>query len=221
MPEPSKPSIGIQMNQPPPIPHELLSEIQNAHLKPAPLFPRTLAFLADGILAALLAWLAVYSLIPVFVPEAFPVFKETLQSAFQDYRAATLAMAAGDRLPAEIFARKLSEKLGSDAVLTVIDFITITSTLVSFAYFVLSERLTRGASLGKKMFRLRVISTLTGEPPNLLQTISRSVWRACSVVPANILIALIVAADAHVPFFSYRRRAWHDKLARTEVIDDK
>lgn len=210
------------MEVPPPLPPEILRKIQDAHLPPsAPLFPRALAFTADGILAGLLACLAVHLLASVFIPEEFPVFTETLQNVFHEYQEATQAAAQGDSARANAFVKNLPAQLETDAFQTSASFIALTSMLAAFAYFVLSESLTHGSSLGKKIFRLRVVSTLTGKPPRLIQTISRSLWRACSVAPAGILITLVVAANAHVPFFSYRRRAWHDKLAHTEVVDDK
>lgn len=210
------------MDAPPPLPPEILSRLIDSTLPPpAPLFPRALAFAADGILAGLLACLAIHLLIPVFVPDTFPVFTETMQTIWNDYRAATDAAARGHPEIVTAFMEKLPEKAGSEAMQNVMSFITLTTMLTTLAYFVISERITHGASLGKKIFRLRVVSTLTGEPPRLMQTISRSIWRACTVAPVGILITIIVIINAHIPFFSYRRRGWHDKLARTEVVDDK
>lgn len=209
------------MNQPPPLPPEMLRQITDAKLPPpAPLFPRCLAFLADGILATLLAALAIHWLIPICVPDAFPVFAETMQTLWADYRTATEAAARGNTALATAFLQSVPAKAGSEAVQSSLSFITTTTMLVTLAYFTIAERITHGSSFGKKIFRLRVISTLTGEPPRLLQTISRSLWRACSVAPVGILITLVVIINAHVPFFSYRRRAGHDKLAHTEVVDD-
>lgn len=210
------------MNTPPPLPPEVIRQIADSNLPPsAPLLPRALAFAADGILAGLLACLAVHLLIPVFVPDTYPVFAETMQTIWHDYRAASEAAARGNTQLATAFLESLPEKAGSNAVQGVMSFITLTTMLTTFAYFIISERLTHGASLGKRIFRLRVVSSLTGEPPRLLQTISRSLWRACTVAPVGILITIVVIINAHVPFFSYRRRAWHDRLAHTEVIDNK
>lgn len=210
------------MNQPPPLPPEILRRISDTKLPPpAPLFPRALAFFADALLAALLASLAIHLLVPVVVPEAFPIFSETMQALWNDYRTATEEAARGNTEFATAFFRSIPQRVQSEAVRETMSFITITATLVTLAYFVIAERITRGSSLGKKIFRLRVVSTLTGEPPRLIQTISRSLWRACSVAPVGILITIIVTINAHIPFFSYRRRAWHDKLAHTEVVDDK
>lgn len=208
------------MNQPPPLPPEMLRQITDAKLPPvAPLVPRCLAFLADGILATLLAALAIHWLIPICVPDAFPVFQETLETLWTDYQIAVQELANGKQSTAEAFSEKMLRHAQSEAVQTSLSFLNLTALLTSLAYFIISETVTHGASFGKKIFRLRVISSLTGEPPRLLQTISRSLWRACSVAPVGILILVAVLINAHVPFFSYRRRAWHDKLAKTDVID--
>lgn len=210
------------MNQPPPIPPEILRQVTDSKLPPpAPLFPRALAFTADGILAGLLAGLSIHLLAPICVPDVLPVFKETMQTLWLDYRAATEALALGNKALAQTFLQSIPQKLENESVQNAMSFIAVATMLTTLAYFVISENLTHGASLGKKMFRLRVVSTLTGEPPRLLQTISRSLWRACSVAPVGILITIIVIINAHVPFFSYRRRAWHDRLAHTEVVDDR
>lgn len=210
------------MSQPPPIPPEILLKIAEANLPPpAPLLPRALAFIADGILATLLALLAIHWLIPVCVPEDFPVFLQSAETLWNAYREANLSLAQGNRQAMETFSQILFEQTQQEAFQNSITFLNLTAMLTSLAYFILSETLTHGASFGKKIFRLRVISTFTGEPPRLLQTVSRSLWRACTVAPAGILILIVVTINAHVPFFTYRRRAWHDKLARTDVIDDR
>lgn len=210
------------MDLPPPLPPEITRKLLDASFPPpAPLLPRALAFIADGLLAGLLACLVVHQLIPVFIPDDFPVFEETLQSLWQDYIAANQATASGNPAAANAFLQSIPEKVGNPAVQTATSFISLTAMLSALAYFTLSESLTRGASFGKKIFRLRVISTLTGDSPRFLQTLSRSLWRACSVAPAGLLIGIAVTINAHVPFFSYRRRAWHDKLAHTEVVDAK
>lgn len=208
------------MNQPPPLTPEQLLKIAESRLPaPAPLFPRCLAFLADGILATLLSALAIHWLIPICAPDAFPVFRETIETLWTDYQAAVQELANGNQSAMEAFSEKMVEQAQSEAVQTSLGFLNLTALLTSLAYFIASEIVTTGASFGKKIFRLRVISSLTGKPPRLLQTISRSLWRACTVAPVGILILITVVINAHVPFFSYRRRAWHDKLAKTDVVD--
>lgn len=202
---------------PPPLPNETAS---GALLpSPAPLFPRALAFLADSVVALLFSALAVRLLVPVFAADTFPVFVETLEEIARDYRETTLSLAGGNTDAAAAFSKRVVERASSPEVADAQLFLSLTLSLTSLAYFTLSETLTRGASLGKRIFRLRVVSTVTGEPPNVLQSLSRSIWRACAVAPAGLLVTLLVIIDAHVPFFAFRRRAWHDRLARTEVID--
>lgn len=210
------------MNQPPPIPQKVLLKIAESSLPPpAPLLPRALAFIADGILALLLAALAIHWLIPIFVPDDFPVFRETAESLWNGYREANLALAQGNRQAMENFLETMVEQVQQEAFQTTVSFLNLTTLLTASAYFILSEALTHGASFGKKIFRLRVVSSFTGEAPRLLQTISRSFWRACTVAPCGILILIAVTLNAHVPFFTHRRRAWHDQLARTDVVDDR
>ena len=115
------------MEVPPPLPPEILRKIQDAHLPPsAPLFPRALAFTADGILAGLLACLAVHLLASVFIPEEFPVFTETLQNVFHEYQEATQAAAQGDSARANAFVKNLPAQLETDAFQTSASFIALT-----------------------------------------------------------------------------------------------
>ncbi|MGN0834307.1 MAG: RDD family protein [Candidatus Spyradosoma sp.] len=202
---------------PPPLPNETSADAQLP--PPAPLFPRMLAFLADAALALLFGVLATRLLVPVFAADTFPVFVETLREIAHDYRETALSLADGNTGAAAAFSERVVEKASRPEVADAQLFVSLTLSLTALAYFTLSETLTRGASLGKKIFRLRVVSTVTGGTPNVLQSLSRSIWRACAVAPTGLLVTLLLIVDAHVPFFAFRRRAWHDRLSRTEVVD--
>lgn len=189
---------------------------------PAPLRFRAFAFLADGILATVGSAIAVKFLLPVFSPDGFSVFAEYYHETREIYEAAlTTAAANGNADPAATEAlNAISERALRDEKLASFFEVAYTiSFLTAALYFVLSEFFLRGQTLGKKIFGLRTVIFGTPLPPLFLQILSRSFWKAILLVPAGILLMLLGIANATVTLFSRRHRGWHDKLARTEVID--
>lgn len=180
---------------------------------PAPLTLRAAAFLTDAITAFLFAILAVRLLMPLVIADSYSAFVESFEKISEIYGDAAKG---GD---AAALSARLAEILSRSEIADVQNFVSLVFALTALAWFPAAETLFRGASLGKKIFRLRVISTVTGEAPTKLQCFSRSFWRAFAVAPFGLIVTLFVAVDFTVSFFSKRRHAWHDKLSQTEVID--
>ena len=204
---------------PPPIPEKLIFVVAEKDLPPtAPLRFRIFAFLADGILALILSALAVKFLLPVFCPNGFPVFAEYYREFQTGYEAALVSATGGniDRSALEaVSARALQDPTLYSFFETVYTISFITTAL----YFVLTEYFLRGQTIGKKIFGLRTVVFGTPFPPLFLQILSRSFWKAFTLVPVGIWLALLGTLNAGVVVFSRRHRGWHDKLAKTEVID--
>ena len=204
---------------PPPIPEKLVFVVAEKDLPPAaPLRFRVLAFLADGVLALIVAALAVKILVPVFYPEGFSLFAEYYRDFRTAYEAALNAAVSGnvDRTAIDaVSARALQD----ERLYSFFETVYSVSFIAVALYFVLTEFFLRGQSLGKKIFGLRTVVFGTPFPPLFLQILSRSFWKAITLVPVGPLLALLGLANAVVVLFARRHRGWHDKLARTEVID--
>lgn len=96
--------------------------------------------------------------------------------------------------------------------------VTLPLALVWFLYdFGLNS--TQGGTVGMKAMKLRICNEATGEKINLASSGVRSlVSNGVLIIPLGGLFALLVYLS---PLFdgSGRRQGWHDKLARTVVID--
>lgn len=68
-----------------------------------------------------------------------------------------------------------------------------------------------GATLGKMAVKIRIIDLQTGDTPSVVVALNRSAVRIISEVVMNLGF-LWAVLDPH-------RQAWHDKSARTLVID--
>lgn len=187
---------------------------------PAPLLFRTLAFCADGVLVFLATMLALKLFLPIVCPTGFAVCMDYWTQISAAYEAAAADAARGvvatERLNELVAAASQDETLAS-----FFETVNTISFLLAVLYFVLTEQFMRGQTLGKKIFGLRTVTAGTEEPPRFLQTLSRAFWKAISVVPVGIILTLLAIVNAHVIVFARRHRGWHDKLARTEVVDTK
>jgi hypothetical protein len=83
-----------------------------------------------------------------------------------------------------------------------------------WAYFALSEIITKGGSLGKKIFRLTVVKINGLEPPSILDSIFRSSLKAFAIFSFLPICAL----NFLLAFFTKYRQAGHDFIARTVVV---
>lgn len=93
----------------------------------------------------------------------------------------------------------------------------ITSVLW-FAYFVFMES-SRGATIGKQVLNLKVISA-SGAPPSTEEAAKRNIWMLFGLVPliggiaslvAVIVIMVTISSDQH-------NRGYHDTFAGTAVM---
>ena len=89
---------------------------------------------------------------------------------------------------------------------------------VFWIYFAIGEAFFGGASLGKRMFRLRTVSTVTLGHPTLFTGILRAGIKTISLLSVFpvLLIASLIALR-----FNRRRQMGHDLLNRTVVVDEK
>ena len=90
--------------------------------------------------------------------------------------------------------------------------------LVFWIYFAVGEAFFAGSSLGKKICRIRSISTVTLGPPQILPGIIRG---GLKTVTLFWLFPVALMATFLALFFNKRRQLAHDLCARTTVIDEK
>ena len=178
---------------------------------PAPLGWRLLALILDLLLAGLAAALILTRFVlPHEMPDAADVFATQWQSILD----ASAQAAAGK--PAPIPAP-------TPEFLSLYQITVQTIFLTLFGYFAGCELAGHGASLGKRIFRLRVAQWGTGEPPRPLETLIRSMVKTASLVAcfAVSILGLPILLLNVVPLaFNPIRRAGHDLMARTLVTGD-
>lgn len=205
---------------PPPIPKKVIFVVDEKNLPPsAPMFFRSLAFLADSVLVLFLSAIAVKLFLPFFCPNGFFVFTEYYRELNSAYEATLLAAANGNSVDSSALDSVLRRIAQDETLISFFDTTYTVSFLTAVLYFILTEFFMRGQTLGKKIFGLRTVIYGTPFPPLFLQILSRAFWKAFTVVPVGILLALLAVINATIVALSRRHRGWHDKLARTEVID--
>ena len=91
-------------------------------------------------------------------------------------------------------------------------------SLLWYGYFVLLES-NRGATVGKSILGIRVVST-SGGTPEIAETAKRNVWMLLGLIPFVGGIASLVAVIAIIVTISSApdNRGWHDGFAGTSVL---
>lgn len=166
---------------------------------------RVAAFALDVILALAIIFLLLNK---VFLPMHYgPELKE-INGALTQYSTA-IEMAHQNKTPAPTFTL-------SDDAQGMLDF-TRTFIVGGFwIYFFLNSLCTQGSSLGKRVFRLKVISTQTFESLGIFDSAVRSGLKSitlCVFFPL-LMVSYVIA------FFNTRRLAGHDYLCKSIVIED-
>ncbi len=85
----------------------------------------------------------------------------------------------------------------------------------------LQEIVASGQTIGKRIFNLRTVDFYTQQSPGMMSCFLRSAWKAAFLALVNPLILILGIINFHIPLFRRDRRAWHDMLTRTYVVDDK
>ena len=87
----------------------------------------------------------------------------------------------------------------------VLEFLTI--KIIYQTFFTMQY----GASIGKLIMKIRIIEIATLQNPNVLSALNRAIFRVVS--------ELIFYLGFLWAFFDPMRQAWHDKTAKTLVVD--
>lgn len=165
---------------------------------------RALALMLDGILMTAVASIIIWKLVlPQSHPEAFGELMQWSQELmiwFENGGADTaMPEPSKQLLPALGVANELQ-------------------LLIFWLYFAIGEAFFAGSSLGKRICRIRSVSTVTVGPPPIFAGIIRG---GLKTVTLFWLFPVAFAATFLALFFNKRRQLGHDLLARTAVVDEK
>lgn len=161
-------------------------------------FSRTIAFLLDIILVGTFSLM----LLTIFIiPKKFP---GTMQELW--------VLSSQPKEKQKELAEKMSTQLK--------EMIQASQTIIIFifwAYFALSEILLKGSSLGKLIFKIRVVNATTLQPPGLFDSILRSGLKTFSLLAWFPVFTI----NFFLMFFTKKAQAGHDLLSRTIVIHNE
>jgi hypothetical protein len=90
--------------------------------------------------------------------------------------------------------------------------------LTFWLYFALGEAFFAGSSLGKRICRIRSVSTVTLGTPPIMSGIVRGGLKTLTLY---LFFPLGLIATLATLFFNKRRQMGHDMMSRTAVIDEK
>jgi uncharacterized RDD family membrane protein YckC len=175
-------------------------------MPPASVGLRAFAFLLDFILISAVASVIIWKVVlPQSHPAAFSQLTEWTQEAFTWYGDRTAEPEAPFPEPDKNLARAL-------AVASELQMLTF------WLYFALGEAFFAGSSLGKRICRIRSVSTVTLGPPPLMAGIVRGGLKTLTLF---LFFPFAMVATLAALFFNRRRQMGHDLMSRTAVIDEK
>jgi len=191
-----------------PSPGSLLDSIfrKDGPMPPAGTGLRALAFLLDFILISAVASIIIWKVVlPQSHPAAFSQLTEWTQEVVQWY---------GDRstrpeLPFPEPDANLARALALANELQMLTF---------WLYFAIGEAFFAGSSLGKRICRIRTVSTVTLGRPPIMAGIVRGGLKTLTLY---LFFPFGMIATLSALFFNRRRQMGHDLMSRTAVVDEK
>lgn len=189
-------------------PDKLLDSIicASGPFPPARLRLRGLAFALDCLLVLALALIVVWQIV---MPQAHPgAFRELMLWADQF----NLWLGELGTEPPPVFPAPNRELLQALRLANELQL------LIFWFYFAAGEAFFAGSSLGKRICRIRSISTITLGPPPLLSGLVRGGLKTLLLF---WLFPLLFAANFMALLFNKRKQLGHDWFSRTAVVDEK
>ena len=175
-------------------------------MPPASIGLRGLAFLLDFILISAVASIIIWKVaLPQSHPAAFTELSEWIQAVASWYADRSSLIDA--RFPEP--SKNLAEALTIANELQMLCF---------WLYFSLGEAFFAGSSLGKRICRIRSISTVTLDKPPIMAGIIRGGLKTLTIFfffPIGMIATLVTL------FFNKRHQMGHDMMSRTAVIDEE
>jgi len=175
-------------------------------MPPASVRLRAFAFLLDFILISAVASVIIWKIaLPQSHPAAFTELTTWTEEIFAWY---------GDRSTTTVAPfPEPSKNLAS--ALTVANELQM---LTFWLYFALGEAFFAGSSLGKRICRIRSVSTVTLSTPPIMAGIVRGGLKTLTLY---LFFPIGMIATLGALFFNKRRQMGHDMMSRTAVVDEK
>jgi len=175
-------------------------------MPPASVRLRGFAFLLDFILISAVASVIIWKIaLPQSHPAAFTELTEWSQTVITWYGERTTAPEAAFPEPSKNLTRALS--VANELQM-----------LCFWLYFALGEAFFGGSSLGKRICRIRSVSTVTLGAPPIMAGIVRGGLKTLTLY---LFFPFGMIATLGALFFNKRRQMGHDMMSRTAVIDEK
>jgi uncharacterized RDD family membrane protein YckC len=175
-------------------------------MPPASVKLRAFAFLLDFILISAVASVIIWKVVlPQSHPAAFSQLTEWTQEVLTWYGDRATTPEAPFPEPSNNLARALA--VANELQL-----------LAFWLYFALGEAFFAGSSLGKRICRIRSVSTVTLGAPPIMAGIVRGGLKTLTLY---LFFPFIMIATLAALFFNRRRQMGHDLMSRTAVIDEK
>ena len=175
-------------------------------MPPASIGLRGLAFFLDFVLISAVASIIIWKIVlPQSHPAAFSELMEWTQAVVTWYGDQATAINASLPEP----SKNLAEALTIANELQMLCF---------WLYFALGEAFFAGSSLGKRICRIRSVSTVTLGKPPIMAGITRGGLKTLTIYfffPIGMIATLVTL------LFNKRRQMGHDMMTRTAVIDEK
>lgn len=173
----------------------------------APVHWRLLAGVLDCMLMVGFSMLLLFK---VLLPQEYPAAYSELQRINAESVAAVQAGAEKGELRIPQFANLADH----EAIAEMLAYSTQMAGLFMLVYFVLCERFMGGATLGKAIFRLRVISLNTGRGPSVWESLSRNIMKVIFLTLWPLWFVFLFV------FANRLRRTAYDWISRTLVVSD-
>lgn len=174
-------------------------------LRPAARHFRLFAFILDVLL---ITFLTITILAVFIIPRKYSQEFHELQVFIQNQQAP-----ASKNSQANVVTE--TPKTISTGAQDLVNFMQSFIMIAFWTFFALSEILTKGSSLGKKVFSLRVISLRTGQAPSIFD----SIFRAGTKTLTLLLFFPILLTSYVIYFFTKNHRAGHDFLSKSLVVE--
>ena len=175
-------------------------------MPPASIGLRGLAFLLDFILISAVGSIIIWKIaLPQSHPAAFTELTEWAQALVTWWGDRDTAIDA----PLPEPSKSLAEAIAIANELQMLCF---------WLYFSLGEAFFAGSSLGKRICRIRSISTVTLDKPPIMAGIIRGGLKTLTIFfffPIGMIATLVTL------FFNKRHQMGHDMMSRTAVIDEE
>lgn len=185
------------------VPSSVLDSIfrDDGPMPPAKLGIRFLAFFMDAILLLLISNFFVLNYAwPAAYPEAYSAYLAWFESLLN-------GLSTGS--PVEAL---------DPEIIAAFNYANSIQLVVFWIYFAIGEAFFAGASLGKRMFRLRTVSMINLATPSLFNAIFRAGAKSITVLS---FFPLLLVGSLIAFRFNKRRQMGHDLLNRTVVVDEK